>query len=104
MNKENSVLRISFRWRGHEDSRIVIKVVKESEVLFEIEDWTHPSIRLSKIDRCYNYSHDYVKNLEEGCHFELHYVVGGGYDYYGGLYIKGFKVCVVGKLNEDTLV
>jgi hypothetical protein len=105
MNKQNSVLRISFKWRGHEDSRIVIKVVKKSEVLFEIEDWTHPSIRLSKIDRCYNYSHDYVKNLEEGCHFELHYAVGGDGKYgLGDLDIEGFKVCVVGKLIEDTMV
>jgi len=102
MNKQNSVLRISFRWRGLKDSRIVIKVVKESEVLFEIEDWTHPSNEWSKIDRCYNYSHDNIKNLEEGCHFELHYAVGG--DGIWGLEMKGFEVCVVGKLIEDTMV
>ena len=102
MNKQDSMLRISFRWQGHkEDSRIVIKVVKESEVLFEIEDWTHPSscIKLSKIDRCYNCSHDYVKNLEEGCHFELHYAVGGNY-IYDSLQIEDFELCVEGKLIE----
>jgi hypothetical protein len=99
MNKQNSVLRISFRWEGNKNSRIVIKVVKESEVLFEIEDWTHPSDKRSKIDRYYNYSHDYVKNLEEGCHFELHYAVGGR----GGLYIEDFKLCVEGKLNKDVI-
>jgi hypothetical protein len=95
MNKENSVLRISFRWRGYEDSRIVIKVVKVSEVLFEIEDWTHPSYEFPKIERCYNCSHDYVKNLEEGCHFELHYAVGGDVRY-GRLQIEDFKLCVEG--------
>jgi len=101
MNKKNSVLRISFSWIGHEDSRIVIKVVKGSEVLFEIEDWTHPSscIKLSKIDRCYNYSHDYVKNLEKGCHFELHYAVGGNY-IYDSLQIEDFELCVEGNLIE----
>ena len=50
-----------------------------------------------KIDRCYNYSHDYIKNLEEGCHFDLHYaVVGGGA--YGRL---DFELCVEGKLIVD---
>ena len=108
MNKKNSVLRISFRWKGddssdHEDkdSRIVIKVVKESEVLFEIKDWAHPSSNnWSKIDRCYNYSHDYIKNLEEGCHFELHYAVGGDVKY-ENLSIKDFELCVEGKLIVD---
>jgi hypothetical protein len=101
MNKKNSVLRISFRWYGHEDSRIVIKVVKESEVLFEIEDWTHPpSYNGSKIDRWYNCSHDYVKNLEEGCHFELHYAVDGN----GRLEIEDFKLCVEGKFIKVMMV
>jgi hypothetical protein len=101
MNKQNSALRISFKWIGYKDSRIVIKVVKGSEVLFEIEDWTHPvSYGWSKIDRYYNCSHDYIKNLEAGCHFELHYAVAGNglYDY---LEIKDFRVCVEGKLSED---
>ena len=104
MTKMNTVLRISFRWADNfysvpedEDYRIVIKVVKESEVLFEIEDWTHPSSR-SKIDRCYNCSHDYIKNLEEGCHFELHYAVGGNVR---NLNIKDFKLCVEGKFIVD---
>ena len=104
MNKEHSALRISFRWIGHKDSRIVIKVVKESEVLFEIEDWTHPVYHeSSKINRYYYCSHDYIKNLEAGCHFELHYAVGGDgrSDY---LQIKDFRVCVEGKLSEDTIV
>ena len=102
MYKENTVLRISFRWKGGKDSRIVIKVVKKSEVLFEIEDWTHPSscIKWShKIDRCYNCSHDYIKNLEEGCHLELHYAVGGNY-IYDSLKIEDFELCVEGKLNK----
>jgi len=101
MNKKNSVLRISFSWIGHEDSRIVIKVIKESEVLFEIEDWTHPSscIKLSKIDRYYNCSHDNIKKLEEGCHFELHYAVGGN-NIYDSLQIEDFELCVEGKLIE----
>ena len=102
MYKENTVLRISFRWKGGKDSRIVIKVVKESEVLFEIEDWTHPSLydnKWSKIDRCYNCSHDYIKNLEEECHFELHYAVGGR----GGLEIKNFELSVEGKLIKDVI-
>jgi len=102
MNKENSMLRISFRWKGGRDSRIVIKVVKESEVLFEIEDWTHPSSydnKWSKINRCYNCCHNYVKNLEEGCHFELHYAVGGR----GGLEIKDFELCVEGTLIKDVI-
>jgi hypothetical protein len=100
INKQNSVLRISFRWQGHKDSRIVIKVVKESDVLFEIEDWTHHSsfIIRSKIDRCYNYSHDYIKNLEEGCHFELHYAVGGNVM---NSFIKDFELCVEGKFIVD---
>ena len=100
MNKQNSVLRISFRWRGDKDSRIVVQVVKESEVLFEIEDWTHPSscyIKWSKIDRYYNYSHDYIKNLEEGYHFELHYAFGGKHY----LEINDFELYVEGKLIED---
>ena len=99
MNKQNSVLRISFRWKSHEDSRIVIKVVKKSKVLFEIEDWTHPSscIKWSKIDRCYNCSHDYIKNLEEGCHLELHYAVGDRL----GLQIEDFELCVEGKFIVD---
>ena len=98
MNKKNSVLRISFSWIGDEDSRIVIKVVKESEVLFEIEDWTHPSFfKWSKIDRC---SHDYVKNLEEGCHFELHYAVGSD----DNLEIKDFELYVEqGQLIKDVI-
>ena len=103
MNKQNSVLRISFRWIGHEDSRLVIKVVKKSEVLFEIEDWTHPSLydnNWSKIDRCYNCSHDNIKNLEEGCHFELHYAVGGDV---GNIIIKDFELFVQGKLIEDKV-
>ena len=102
MYKENTVLRISFRWKGGKDSRIVIKVVKESEVLFEIEDWTHPSLydnKWSKIDRCYNCSHDYIKNLEEECLFELHYAVGGR----GGLEIKDFELSVEGKLIKDVI-
>ncbi len=106
MNKQNSVLRISFRWRGHEDSRIVIKVVKGSEVLFEIEDWTYCNFtfqKWSKIDRCYNYSHDNIKKLEEGCHFELHYTVGGNVKY-DRLNIKNFKLCVEGKLIKDMMV
>jgi hypothetical protein len=112
MNKQNSVLRISFRWSGrgydfsgHEDkdSRIVIKVVKESKVLFEIEDWTHPSDKWSKIDRYYNCSHDNIKKLEEGCHFELHYAVGCD-DNYSDLEIKDFELCIEGKLIEDTMV
>jgi len=98
MNKKNSVLRISFRWTGDEDSRIVIKVVKESEVLFEIEDWTHPSNEWSKIDRWYNCSHDNIKNLVEGCHFELHYAVGGNVR---NLNIKDFELCVEGKFIAD---
>jgi hypothetical protein len=110
MNKKNSVLRISFRWRGDEDfrdnsghedevSRIVIKVVKESEVLFEIEDWTYSTYhKWSKINRYYHYSHDYVKNLEEGCHFELHYAVGGNVR---NLNIKDFELCVEGKFIAD---
>ena len=97
MNKMNSVLRISSRWKGDEDSRIVIKVVKESEVLFEIEDWTHLPYKWSKIDRYYNYSHDNIKNLLEGCHFELHYAVS---DY---LEIKDFELCVEGKLIKDII-
>jgi hypothetical protein len=102
MNKAYTVLRISSRWKGDEDTRIVIKVVKESEVLFEIEDWTHPSLydnKWSKIDRCYNSSHDNIKNMEEGCHFELHYAVGGR----GGLEIKDFELCVEGTLIKDAI-
>ena len=102
MNKKNTVLRISSRWKGDEDSRIVIKVVKESEVLFEIEDWTHPSSydnKWSKLDRYYNSSHENIKNLEEGCHFELHYAVGGR----GGLEIKDFDLCVEGTLIKDVI-
>jgi hypothetical protein len=112
INKKNSVLRISFRWRGedfrdnsgHEDSRIVIKVVKESKVLFEIEDWTHPSshYEFQMIDRWYNSSHDNIKNLEEGCHFELHYAVGG--DGNRRLEIEDFELCVVGKFIEDMMI
>jgi hypothetical protein len=101
MNKKNSVFRISFRWIGDEDSRIVIKVVKKLEELFEIEDWTHPpSHNWSKIDRYYNCSHDNIKNLDEGCHFELHYAVCGGGKY---LDIKDFELFVEGKLIEDKV-
>ena len=97
MNKQNSVLRISFQWIGHEDSRIVIKAVKGSKVLFEIEDWTHPSDESSKIDRYYNYSHDYIKNLEDGCHFELHYAV-----YDDELRILDFNLSVQGNGELDV--
>ena len=100
MNKQNSVLRISFRLRGYKNSRIVLKVVKESEVLFEIEDWTHTTTHdLSKIERYYNSSHDYIKNLEKGCHFELHYAVGG--EWYDRLEIKDFNLSVHGKMMTD---
>ena len=98
MNKQNSVLRISFKWRGYKDSQIVIKVVKESEVLFEIEDWIHPvsKDKWSKIYRYYNCSHDYIKNLEADCHIELHYAVGGLW--YDRLEIKDFNLCIQGKV------
>ena len=97
MNKMNTVLRISFSWiTGHEDSRMVIKVVKESEVLFEIEDWTYNPSHTS-IERYYNSSHDHIKNLKKGCHFELHYAVGGN----RGLEIKDFMLRVEGKLIGD---
>ena len=93
------MLRISSRWKGDKESRIVIKVVKESEVLFEIEDWTYNPFHTC-LERYYNSSHDYIKNLEEGCHFELHYAVGGG-GAYGGLEIEDFELCVEGKLIVD---
>ena len=98
MNKENSVLRISFSWIGHEDSRLVIKVVKESVVLFEIEDWTHhPSHTF--IERYYNCNHDYIKNLKEGCHFELHYAA-----YNRALHIYDFNLSIHGKLSCDDII
>ena len=104
MKKETSVLRISFQWKGYAFSRLVIKVVKDSKILFEIEDWTTPSLyyEWSMIDRNYNLSHEYIKNLEEGCHFELHYAVGGNgkYDY---LEIKDFKLNIEGKRIEGTI-
>jgi len=122
MNKLNSVLRISFRWRGYRDSRIVIKVVKESEVLFEIEDWIyHPNLSSSSdhhhhhhhheeeedlymhVDRCYDCNHNYIKDLMEGCHFELHYavVVGdiNGDDRYE-IEILDFNLSMQGKLPD----
>jgi len=100
MNKKNSVLRISFRWKGYKNSRIVIKVIKESEVLFEIEDWTHITTHdWSKIERYYNCSHKNIKNLEEDCHFELHYAVGG--KWYDRLEIKDFNLSVHGKMMTD---
>jgi len=125
MNKLNSVLRISFRWRGYRDSRIVIKVVKESEVLFEIEDWIyHPNPSFSSdhhhhhhhhhhheeeedlymhVDRCYDCNHDYIKDLKEGCHFELHYavVVGdiNGDDRYE-IEILDFNLSMQGELTD----
>ena len=101
MNKQKSVLRISFRCSGHKDSRLVIKVVQGSEVLFEIEDWTYDRYHnWSIIDRYYNCSHDYIKNLEAGCHFELHYAVDGD-SRSNFLEIRDFRVCVEGKLSED---
>jgi hypothetical protein len=121
MNKLNCVLRISFRWRGYKDSRIVIKVVKESEVLFEIEDWiyhpTPPSFSdhhhhheeddeeedlYMHVDRCYDCNHDYIKDLKEGCHFELHYAVVGdinGDDRYK-IEILDFNLSMQGKLTD----
>jgi hypothetical protein len=97
MNNQSSMLRISFQWIGHKDSRIVITVVKGSKVLFEIEDWTHPSDESSKIDRYYNYSHHYIKNLEVGSHFELHYAVGDDeYESFTELRIMDFNLSVQG--------
>ena len=113
MNKQNWVLRISFQWIGHKDSRIVIKVVKESVVLFEIEDWIyHPSDESLKIDRYYNCNHNYINYLETGCHFELHYAVGNDdddgdeYESCTELRIMDFNLNVQGnvKLDEDIIV
>ena len=95
MNKKNSVLRISFRWIGHEDSRIVIKVVKELEELFEIEDWTYNPSHTC-IERYYNSSHDYIKNLKEGCHFELYYA-----NFNRELHIFDFNLSIHGKFSND---
>ena len=83
----------------------MIKVVKESEVLFEIEDWSGPSLydEWSMIDRYYNCNHDYIKNLEAGCHFELHYAVGDSDSRPDYLRILDFRVCVEGKLIEDAM-
>ena len=122
-NKQNSVLRISFRWRGYRNSRIVIKVVEESNVLFEIEDWTchhhhHPPSDdhhhdrdeededlYMYIERSYDCSHDYIKNLKKGCHFELHYaVIGDSSDDGGGEYeveVMDFNLSIHGKLLTD---
>ena len=95
MNKKNSVFRISFRWIGDEDSRIVIKVVKETEELFEIEDWTYNPSHTC-IERYYNSSHDYIKNLKEGCHFELHYA-----NFNRELHIFDFNLSIHGKFSTD---
>ena len=56
------------------------------------------------VDRCYDCSHDYIKDLKEGCHFELHYavVVGGdsnGDDRYE-IEILDFNLSIHGKLNH----
>ena len=101
MNKQNSVLRISFKWKCHDGSRIVIKVVKGSEALFEIEDWTRPSLydEWLKIDRYYNCSHDYIKNLKEGCHFELHYA-----NFNRQIEIKDFNLIMHGKLTDNVTI
>ena len=111
MNKQSTVFRISFSWKkgdkdiwmtGDDDRRIVIKIVKESEVLFEIEDLIlscDTSYIWSKVNRYYNCSHNFIKNLEEGCHFELHYAVRGE-NYLG---IKDFELYVEGKLIKDII-
>jgi hypothetical protein len=98
MNKENSVLRISFSWIGDEDSRIVIKVVKELEILFEIEDWTYDPSHTC-IERYYNSSHDFIKNLKEVCHFELHYA-----NFNSELHIEDFNLSIHGKLSDDVTI
>jgi hypothetical protein len=94
----------------------VIKVVKESEVLFEIEDWIyHPTPSsfsdhhheeeedlYMHVDRCYDCNHDNIKDLKEGCHFELHYAVVGdinGDDRYE-IEILDFNLSMQGKLTD----
>ena len=101
MNKQNSVLRISFSLWGNNDCRLVIKVVKESRVLFEIEDWTQSSYEWSKIDRYYHGSHDFVKNLQEGCHFELHYA---NFIANRAIEIKDFNLSIHGKLTDNDTI
>jgi hypothetical protein len=101
MNKQNSVLRISFSLWGNNDCRLVIKVVKESRVLFEIEDWTQSSYEWSKIDRCYHGSHDFIKNLQEGCHFELHYA---NFIANRAIEIKDFNLSIHGKLTDNDTI
>ena len=66
------------------------------------EDWNHhSSYEWSKIDRYYNCSHDYIKNLKDGCQFELHYA---NFNSNRHIEIKDFKLSMHGKLTGDDII
>jgi len=79
---------------GNRKGRVVIKVMNGSdELLYQIEDWTVASHEWDLIDEAYDEDHYPLKNLVEGCHFELWYSVGAG----GGheLYVENFNIDIM---------
>jgi len=100
-------IQITFTWKdqgwGYRKGRVIIKVLKNSEELFVIEDWSNPAPHFkSTVKKTYDVNHKYVKDLIEGCHFELWYVVGGG----GGhsLEITDFSLIFFTDDNRDDVL
>ena len=100
-------IQITFTWKdqgwGYRKGRVIIKVLKNSEELFIIEDWSNPAPHFkSTVKKTYDVNHKYVKDLIEGCHFELWYVVGGG----GGhsLEITDFSLIFFTDDNRDDVL
>lgn len=90
-------LHVSFKWEdqgfGNQKGRVAVKLMNGTDEVYRIEDWGVAPHKKETVSVMFDEDHYFVKNLVEGCCFELWYVVGGG----GGhsLWVQDFRVDIL---------